>query len=240
MKLLSAEKVKGKIDIKEEQQKIRIEKMGKEEKEASKRLNYILLIERNEKKRIQENKSQAVLKVKKSILEKEVDMLEERKKIALAPIHALQKETEIALNEAKNQIALIMDRRRILGEKESVLMNRLETVLDREEEIIEKERGLTNRELGIKAAEDEIQRSTDRLSSQWVEFHKNVHIKNTEFEARESNIIQKERLNDAIEKANSDKLLELKAEQKRIQEEDRAVQDKYAALAAAKRHLGIK
>ena len=229
---ITAEKKKGEQEIAE-----RIKKLNEEERASVDRLNKSLAKEIAEKKRIAEDHSlaqaESAAAVKKSVLLQEIKWLEERKSQSLEPIHAQEKEAQDILSKAKKTNAIADQRREDAAILCDAYEEKLDSLADRETAALEKDRNLNQREAGIQATESKITRSTKELGEKWTAFHKAVHDQNTDMGRREKEV-------ENGKKTNEDIRAEIEKERQRIQEEDRAVRDKYKALEQAKIHLGIK
>lgn len=230
---ITAEKKKGEQEIAE-----RIKKLNEEERASVDRLNKALAKESDEKKRIDNEdltlaRYESETAAKKSVLLREIKVLEERKSQALEPIHAQEKEAQDLLSKAKKTNAIADQRREDAAGLCDAYEEKLDSLVDRESAAVETDRKQNKREAGIQAAESEITRSTKELGEKWTAFHKAVHDQNTDMERHEKEV-------ENGKKTNEDIRAEIEKERQRIQEEDRAVRDKYKALEQAKIHLGIK
>lgn len=242
MKLLDPKEVKTEKDKTEADRIQNASKLNSEITTLTRKLNDLRLeeLEENKKKAEREAQNEASLTVKKSVLEIEVDALEKRKEVALAPVKVIQDEAERLKNEATIQLAEVEKRRESLSQKEDDFMERVESVVDRENECLTKEKSLNLREVGIKSAEDEIKRSTEKLAVEWVKFHDEVHTTNKNIENRSTELDRGLKEVEDARKVNESVRLSNEAEADRLRKEDKAIRDKYVALAQAKKHLGIK
>lgn len=239
MKLLSAEEIKKEKDKTENDRFKRIEKLKKEEDILIKTINNLTEEERDLAviKKIAKLKNQPVINIKKSILEKEVDILEKRKQEALEPVYKTKREADELKKEFEFQLKEALKKKKELErDRESIIEKGLE-LKSREESVIEKQERQSNREVGIKAAEEEIKRSTKELSEKWVSYHEEVNKVNLDIDKRSSELLKRENQEEAQRKTNDSILKELSEERNRLDKEDKAIQDKYRTLGAAQREI---
>ena len=189
MKLLDAEKVKKEKDKAEEDLRRRIKKLTDEEIESTKRLNKVIEEEEKEKKRIAEDltivRDAAAAEIKKSVLLAEIKALEERKQEALKPISDLRNEAQRQLDNAKQSNLDAQSNRARTEQLREIFEDKVDALGEQESSLLEKDRELNKREAGIKSAEDEVSRSTESLSKQWVEYHKESRMFLAAIEVRE-------------------------------------------------------
>ena len=204
MKLLDADKVEKEKDRSEEERRATVKRINDEEIASVRRLNEALAEEKREKTRIAEDltiaRNSAIAETKKSVLLAEIKSLEERRQEALKPIDDLRKEAQEQFEGAKkfnaeSQLKLVRAER--LRED---FEDKLDSLGDREESVLEKNRELTKREAGGKASEGEVKRSTESLSKQWGEYHKESTAFIADIKSREDKVVTETKAND-IKKA---------------------------------------
>jgi chromosome segregation ATPase len=242
MKLLSPEDTKVRASKAEEDRAARVRGLNKAEADSIKRLNNSVAAERVAAERVAAERvaARATLAVKKTVLEKEVEVLEERKRTALEPVDAAKREYEKLIEEANAGIADIKRRQTTLDERRDELETHIDALADQEGEALEKDRTLDVRESGIKAAEDEIARSATALGEKWASFHnesneanEKIAVKIEELREREKDVEIAARTN----KLTSERLGQFEKELRALETD---VKDRYSIVAKHLEKLGLK
>ena len=232
MQLLSAKTTKDNKAKSDADRINRIKRLNQEETEAVQRLNKIRVLEKEENERIaqglQENKS--VYEVKKTILIKEVESLEARKREAVKPVQDIEEKAQKVLNDNMAVSNDLKIRQEKVKQKEADVIERLENITDKEQELIEREGDINRRMIGVKAAEEEIKSSSEKLADKWVKFHEEVHIINADIERREKEVADQKKANEIYKQT-------LDAEKATFATERKAIKDGYDSLAKAREEI---
>ncbi len=241
MKLLSSEEVKNEKDKKTEEQLDRVSKLRDEETSLVKKVNDArsqadIDIEKINQEVLEYKKSAEQTKINLDVeiisKNKEIEILENRRRESLKPIELIQKEAESKLESAEKKEIELSEKESLLNDKNDDLVELSQDLADRDGDIKIKENNLNERESKIIKEEERLKISAESLSKKWVEYHKSVNFQNAEMIAREKDVENTKIANNKFRES-------LEAEDLRLKEKDRQVQDKYIALAQAKKHLGI-
>jgi len=189
-----------------------------EEREKVKIINN--LIELN---KIAKEEKQKILD-EMSYLCKEVERLEKRKTEALKPIKDTQAQAEDALERAKSTLSALEKRKTELDAFNEKNLDLAEELSDKEHEILHRDDESKRKSDIIIEEEKKLKKSAEKLSKEWVEYHKTVNEKNVELIRREREIE-----NARIANENFRKILERRDREQL--EHDRQIRDKYATLA---------
>lgn len=242
MKLLDASQTKTEKDKLEAQRIEDLRKLNEELSIVTKKLNTARELEKKQMAEIDQTlaeyrKSTEVerkrLDATLTPLRKEITDLEARRTELMKPVDELLEKAKEVLESNEKESANIRIESAELNEKAEQLSDRLESVIDREDAVKEKESDLEKREQKLVLAEAENERSTKKLTSEWVEFHAKVNEVNESLQRREKEVADGQQVNESVRLANE-------KESARLRDEKRAIRDGYVALEQAKQHLGIK
>lgn len=195
----------------------RVNHLKDEEKEAQKKLEILALV------------TDETLAIKRTVLFREVEMLEARKFEALKPIEIIRTEIrELLAENKKDREYLEIESSKIKSKKEEIV-ERVEQLLDRENGLAETEKKLDSRAIGMVAGENEIKRSTSELSDKWIVYHEAVGTHNE----KSTKLVEREEKVELGVKANEIRQAEQDAREHVLYEKNRGIIDGYRALQAA-------
>lgn len=233
--LITPEEVKSGSLRQVREQGNRVRDLSEEEDRLVKRVNDMRELERTEKKRISAELEvdQATLATRKTVLAREVDMLESRKEQALKPAREIEE-------QAKNILATVIERETAVSQKENDVKQDKEKAIERLEELSdlkqlqdERDEKLDNREIGIGAAEAELKRSAESLGNKWADYHS----KASELVSRETNVTERESFVESGIQANLEYKQQLEAKEKTFADRERGITDGYATLESARKEI---
>ena len=238
MKLLDPKKVKedknkqAEVVVKLRDAEIKLSKQINQLEDDAKILKKELDAEFESYRKKSESKK---LKLQKEIvnLNTEVSDLEKRKSEALKPVEAIKKEAERLCQENLKRSEELNEREKKIAEKEKELGKSFAKLYEEEKNIGSRLASVELREKNAEKADKAVETARDSLNAEKTRYTREFAQKQAYWEAKDREIAQKEKLNEDIRLAQ-------KAEAKRLENEQRAIEDKYAALARAKQHLGIK
>lgn len=190
MQLLTPKIIKDVKKEEEEKNRLRVSALAREESETVFRLNLLRQEEEEylERKKVRETPDQTVLIVTKSILEREVDGLENRKRVALEPIEKQTQEAKDLMAQAKKSAEFNADWSIKLTTQENGLKDREKSLSSREEKIKNEEIHTADRSSTVVKKEAEIKRQMEQFAEEKIAYALKVQ---QDFEAiaqRESNI----------------------------------------------------
>jgi len=245
MKLLEAEKVKEENKQSTQNRIQRIAKLNDEENATVKRINQLHDNEKKEK----ENVVNGLIEIKKSAkaekqkivdeistLKNEVKLLEKRKVEALKPIKDIQTQAENALKRAKSTLTALESRKTELDAFHEKNIDLAEELADQENDIMQRNTE-SEKKYNLAILEEKRQKeSTEKLSKDWVEYHKTINNANKEISRREKEV-------ETGSRANENFKITLDKKEKEQAEHDRQIADRYGtlgrAIEEAKRNYGV-
>lgn len=213
--------------------------LADEENRLTKSVNSLRIEESDTKKRIADTIAQEAHDhdQRTAAMEREVSALEERKKAALEPIQPVIEAAHALKAENEKRSAALDEREKALTAREDAVADREETLLDREDEFKDmadrRTAELNRRENGAKSAEAVAKIQADKISAEWIKFHEAVAKADADLQLRERVVRDGNRENEIIKQS----LIE---REQKVSERERAVTDKYEALAAATKEFEAK
>jgi hypothetical protein len=237
MELLSPKTIRAQKGGAREEARGRNEKLASEEKRLVTSINDLKLIEKDQRKKTADAiaANEASLAVKQTVLAKEVGALEARKAEAMKPVDEKLLEAKQLIADNKLQLEAIEISRAELETTKQKILELDSALKNKESEIDRRNETLDRREKAISAGENEIKRLTDDLANRWVEYNEQVHKldEKTAFVEKRQNELA------SVDSAQGIRHLEQDKRDKELQNGQIALKDAYAALAQAKKHLGI-
>lgn len=174
---------------------------------------------------------------KKSEVLSEIELLENRKAIALIPVDELMNQATARLKEVEEREAALKQEEdkqnaRILEHigLEEALMSRAEKLNEREKAVFRTEQDAEVRRQKIVDQEGQIKASLDSLSRRWKKFQESLQISEADLARRERDVLSGMRTNEVF-KATLD------AEAQEHIKARRAIKDGYDTLAQAKKEI---
>lgn len=160
---------------------------------------------------------------KRASYEKEVAVLEERKRAALAPI--LQRERDAVLEDErlKKLSSDLEEKRADIEEKYRLLMERLDDISFKEQEIEARDKRSNVMRLGVQQQARQVSEDSQRLSVELAKFQKYTEEQSALLAMRESAIV-------AQEKMNKEKVLMFEKREKEIEDGNIVLTDRRATL----------
>lgn len=234
MKLLSVRQVADdKID-KDGKKRAYLKNLEIKETNLSLRLNRLKDFVSLEKKQIESEINNFILKSKELItdLEKEISGLESRKIEALKPITKTREQLEQLIKENNKEKQKLKDEWDEISKEQNELTEISITYQDLLEKVNEDNDEIIRQSDNLKEAIKIHRESELKLSTEWKKFYDDVDKFN-------KNIIKKENAIKAETQANKKIRKEFDEEKKRLLNEQKALQDKYLALKQAHEHLGL-
>lgn len=234
MKLLSVRQVADdKID-KDGKKRAYLKNLEIKETNLSLRLNRLKDFVSLEKKQIESEINNFILKSKELItdLEKEISGLESRKIEALKPIAETREQLEQLIKENNKEKQKLKDEWDEISKEQNELTEISITYQDLLEKVNEDNDEIIRQSDNLKEAIKIHRESELKLSTEWKKFYDDVDKFN-------KNIIKKENAIKAETQANKKIRKEFDEEKKRLLNEQKALQDKYLALKQAHEHLGL-
>jgi len=235
MQLLEPQEVKQEYDQKTEEQAERVRKLRDAENLLVQNLNATREKVGSEIARLTKELEDFETKGKNHIhdLLLEVSSLENRKKEALKPIEAEQKQLDERKIDIDRGEKALVEAKVGLDAREFDLNDRRDDLDESETLVQEREDLVSLKESNLVKAEDRHKASEEALSKRWAEFHVEVARANTDLLRREKEVIDGRIANEAIR-------AELTEERKRMSDERVSIRDTYRAIEQAKQHLGVK
>lgn len=239
MKLLTADEVKTEKTRSDEERALRIQKLEKEESDLTARVNekrtnigkeIALLDSQLIERQSLIAKRKLELDAEISALSREVKQLEDRRSEALKPIDEIRQEAEKLLESANRAQADVEADKAELQEGWDHLAVLMEDVTDRETSNVEKSDELDQRERRVAESEARTKESAEKVSQEWLKFHKEVHGANESLARREKGVADRAKANNEFAASLSNKETELMAREIRLK-------DQYETLARSKKEI---
>jgi hypothetical protein len=235
VELLSPTKIQAEKRCGEQEARIRTTALAAEESALAKRLNQARSSAQKEidrlNKSVEERNAEA--RVKKTILERQVDDLETRREAALRPIKKIEEETNRRLLEANERLLQVEDIRIELENERSRIKEQTRLLIKQSQSIEEREKKINYKEAGIIAGQNKLDESARDLGQRWTELNQAKAQFN-----REKEVMAVKALKTAeIERMNVIRQKELDNREKTLRSDRIALQDAYKALAAAKKEI---
>lgn len=234
MELLSPEKIKDEKKVGTEEARRRVSGLGKEESDLVLRINLLRHDEEDylERKHLRETQSDAELGVTKTVLEREVEILEARKKVALEPIHSVEREANALMANAQQAALTNEELGKVLEEDKRALVAR-ETAVKSEEEAQKVTRdALTARDGIIAVREEKIAQRTAQLAEDVAAHSLKVATDDAEMVKRENTVKAEARTNYLAH-------LDQEERARKQNDKDKEIEDRYAQLHKTATELGL-
>ena len=182
-----------------------------------------------EKRAIEEEKHS----IRKNAMEQEISMLEKRKEQALIPIELEKVRADTMLKDAEKTL-LDAEIKELEAENlKSILMERLEDVSDRESAVSDEETRLIGERDSIKNEREVTAKNTKNLSDSIERFNLHVANEDRRLNAKETDLILRERSADAKEDL-------IKRMEAQLQADSIRIKDARATLERAFERIGKK
>lgn len=137
--------------------------------------------------------------IRKNAMEQEISMLEKRKEQALIPIELEKVKADTLLKNAEKMLSDAEKKDLEIEHLKGILMDRLEEVSDRESDILDQEIKLANDRESIKKEREVTAKNTKNLSESIEKFNQHVISEDIRLNAKETDLILRERSADAKE-----------------------------------------
>lgn len=235
MKLLDPSEIRQEKAESAEQAVERTRKLANEESKLARQVNIARSESTAEIEKINaevvEHKKQK--EQEKALLTQEVEKLKDERAMLLKPIGEIRKQAEEILVAAKAHKDEIDREVQIVVENRAENQEFAEELEDRREELDEREKKIQKKEDATRDEELRIAGATKTLSGEWVKYHATVN----EFNKKVDQTAQKEAELTTKENAIAIRMREQNRRETELNEQDRAIKDKYHSLEVARNEI---
>jgi hypothetical protein len=170
--LLTPELVATQRSRAREEQGARVRNLGAEEERLVKSINDLRKEEQDELRKQEERQAaaQGPLAIRKTVLEQEVDALEDRKRVSLIPVHQRLDEANAIYEQNQKQSELLIKKAQDQDAREARLKETENTLVSRETAILGREKALDMRAITVETSEEQIRTEANALAREKAAF----------------------------------------------------------------------